>query len=136
MKEVPDSARLARFGVFEVDFRANELWRQGHRIRLQEQPCHVLETLLSRPGELVTREELHQRLWPNGTIVEFDHGINAVINRLRQALEDSAEEPRFIETLPRRGYRLIVPVEHVESAESVLPSEPEPGSGGLAGKMF
>ena len=73
--------------------------------------------LLDHPGEVVTRQELHQTLWPNGTIVEFDHSINATVNRLRQALEDSADEPKFIETLPRRGYRFLVPVEPAESEQ-------------------
>jgi eukaryotic-like serine/threonine-protein kinase len=110
-------ARLVRFASFQLDVRAGELYRNGIRVRLPSQSIHVLAMLLEHPGEVVTREELRQRLWPNGTIVEFDHGINAVINRLRQALEDSADEPRFIETLPRRGYRFLVPVEFAESAE-------------------
>jgi DNA-binding winged helix-turn-helix (wHTH) protein len=128
--------RFVRFESFQLDCRARELRRNGVKIRVPHQSIQVLEMLLDNPGEVVTREELHQKLWPNGTIVEFDHGINAVINRLRQALEDSAEEPRFIETLPRRGYRFILSVEHVESPESVCPSEPEPGSDGLAGQTI
>jgi Tol biopolymer transport system component/serine/threonine protein kinase len=112
-------ARLVRFGSFQLDLRAEELRRNGIRVRVPAQSIQVLAMLLEHPGEIVTREELHQRLWPNGTIVEFDHSINAVMNRLRQALGDSADKPRFIETLPRRGYRFLVPVERLASPEPV-----------------
>ena len=98
---------LVRFGVFELDLRSGELRKAGVRIGLQEQPLQVLALLLERPGDVVTREQLRQRLWPGGTFVDFDHGLNAVINRLRDTLGDSAESPRFIETLPRRGYRFV-----------------------------
>lgn len=101
----------ARFGAFEVDFRAGELLKNGRRIRLQDQPLQVLAMLLEQPAEVVTREELRQRLWPTDTFVDFDHGLNNAINRLRDALNDSAEAPRFIETLPRRGYRFVSQVE-------------------------
>jgi TolB-like protein/DNA-binding winged helix-turn-helix (wHTH) protein/Tfp pilus assembly protein PilF len=101
----------ARFGPFEVDFRAGELLKNGRRIRLQDQPLQVLALLLEHPGETVTREELHQKLWPNDTFVDFDHGVNNAINRLRETLCDSPENPRYIETLPRRGYRFISRVE-------------------------
>jgi TolB-like protein/DNA-binding winged helix-turn-helix (wHTH) protein len=104
------SASLARFGLFEVDFRAGELLKNGRKIRLQDQPLHVLAMLLEKPGEVVTREELRQKLWPGDTFVDFDHGLNNAINRLREALNDSADVPRFIETLPRRGYRFIAEV--------------------------
>src|SRR5216684_2788556 len=97
----------ARFGPFEVDFRAGELLKNGRRIRLQDQPLQVLAMLLEHPGNVVTRDEFRQELWPNDTFVDFDHGLNNAINRLRDALNDSAEVPRFIETLPRRGYRFI-----------------------------
>ena len=109
----PGTPRLlrARFGVFELDLGAGELRKAGVRIALQEQQLQVLSLLLERSGELVTREQLRQRLWPGGTFVDFDHGMNAVINRLRETLGDSAESPRFIETLPRRGYRFVAPVE-------------------------
>ena len=102
---------LIRFGGFELDVRAGELRRRGRKTRLQEQSLRVLVMLIERPGEVVAREEIQQRLWPNDTIVEFDHGINGTIRRLRAALGDSAEHPRFIETLARRGYRFIAPVE-------------------------
>jgi DNA-binding winged helix-turn-helix (wHTH) protein/Tol biopolymer transport system component len=105
-----------RFGTFEVDLRAGELRRNGARVRLQEQPLQVLAMLLDRPGEVVTREELHGRLWSSDTFVDFDHGLNAAIKRLRDALGDSAENPRFVETLARRGYRFIAPVEKSQPA--------------------
>src|SRR6266481_4275216 len=104
-------AQSARFGLFEVDFRAGELLKNGRRIRLQDQPLQVLAMLLEHTGNVVTRDEFRQKLWPNDTFVDFDHGLNNAINRLRDALNDSAEAPRFIETLPRRGYRFISQVE-------------------------
>ena len=99
-----------RFGIFEANFRSGELRRNGIRVRLQEQPFQILNLLLERPGEVVTREELQARLWPADTFVDFDHSLNTAIKRLRDALGDSAENPRFVETLPRRGYRFIAPV--------------------------
>jgi eukaryotic-like serine/threonine-protein kinase len=104
------SSAILRFGVFEVDVRAGELRKQGVRIKLQEQPFHVLTVLLQRPGEVVTREELRNQNWPADTFVDFDNSVNTAINKLREALGDSADSPRFIETLPRRGYRFIAPV--------------------------
>ena len=107
------NARLdgpVRFGVFELDPNTGELRKAGVRINLPEQPFQVLEALLDRPGDLVTREELRQRLWPAETFVDFDQGLNAAVRRLRDALGDSADTPRFVETLPRRGYRFIAPV--------------------------
>src|SRR5712691_8309059 len=104
------SSAIRRFGVFEVDVRAGELRKQGVRIKLQEQPFHVLAVLLERPGEVVTREELRNQNWPADTFVDFDNSLNTAINKLREALGDSADNPRFIETLPRRGYRFIAPV--------------------------
>jgi TolB-like protein/DNA-binding winged helix-turn-helix (wHTH) protein/Tfp pilus assembly protein PilF len=110
------SASLVRFGPFEVDFHAGELLKNGRRIRLQDQPLQVLAMLLEKPGEVVTREELRQRLWPADTFVDFDHGLNNAINRLREALNDSADARRFIETLPRRGYRFIAELSSVTPA--------------------
>jgi DNA-binding winged helix-turn-helix (wHTH) protein/Tfp pilus assembly protein PilF len=107
--EVP-SRSILRFGVFEVDLRAGELHKQGMRIKLQEQPFHVLTVLLKSPGEVVTREELRSKSWPADTFVDFDNSLNTAINKLREALGDSADNPRLIETLPRRGYRFIAPV--------------------------
>src|SRR6266852_2462209 len=101
-----------RFAAFEVDLRSGELHKQGIKIKLHDQPFQVLTMLLEHPGELVTREQLHQKLWPSETFVDFDVGLNSAIKRLRDALGDSAEQPRYIETLPRRGYRFIARVEN------------------------
>src|SRR3984893_11604290 len=105
------SPRLVRFGAFEVDTRSGELRRQGSKVSLQEQPFQALVLLLERPGEVVTREELSKRLWPEDTCVDFERGLNKAINKLRAALRDDAEKPCFIETLPQHGYRFIAPVE-------------------------
>jgi TolB-like protein/Tfp pilus assembly protein PilF len=113
---VTRSGSVVRFGSFQLDLRSEELRRNGVKVRLPDQSVQVLMMLLERPGEVVSRRDLQQRIWQNGTIVEFEHGINSVINRLREALEDSAHEPRFIETLPRRGYRFVFPVEKCASA--------------------
>jgi TolB-like protein/DNA-binding winged helix-turn-helix (wHTH) protein/Flp pilus assembly protein TadD len=99
-----------RFGVFQVNLRTGELWKNGAKIKLEAQPFQILVLLLERPGELVTREELEQKLWPSGTFVDFEHSINTAVKRLREVLGDSADSPHFIETLPRRGYRFIYPV--------------------------
>ncbi len=108
MPSPPASARrLVRFGVFELDAHSGELRKSGVRLSVQDQPLQVLKLLLDRPGELVTREALRQQLWPSDTFVGFEHGLNAAVGRLRETLGDSAETPRFIETLPRRGYRFI-----------------------------
>ena len=109
------SGRL-RFGVFEVDLRAGELRKHGLQVRLQEQPFQVLATLLEHPGEVVTREELQKKLWPADTFVDFDHGLNKAINKIRDALSDSAESPRFVETVARRGYRFLAEVRVVDPA--------------------
>ena len=101
---------VVHFGPFELDLRAAELRKQGRRIRLQEQPFQILIELLEHPGQVVLREEIRKKLWPNDTVVEFDHSINAAVKRLRDSLQDSAEKPRYIETLARRGYRFIAPV--------------------------
>lgn len=93
------------FGTFEVDLRAGELRKQGKRIKLQDQPFQVLSVLLQRPGDVVTREELRKQIWPEDTFVDFDNSLNTAINKLREALGDSADNPRFIETLPRRSRR-------------------------------
>src|SRR6476660_3164580 len=102
---------VIRFGVFEVDRQSGELRKQGVRVRLRDQAFQVLLLLLERPAEVVTREDLQRRLWPADTFVDFDLGLNKAVNRLRETLGDSAESPRFIETLPKRGYRFIAPVE-------------------------
>lgn len=105
-----DARRLIRFGVFELDLRSGELRKSGARLNLQQQPLQLLTVLLEQPGELVTREALRKRLWPDDTFVDFEHGLNAAVRRLRDALGDSSQSPRFIETLPRRGYRFVAPV--------------------------
>src|SRR4029450_3526887 len=102
---------VVRFGPYELDLRSAELRKNNFTIRLQDQPFQILVALLERPGELGLREEIRQRLWPNGTVVEFDHSINAAVKRLRDVLRESAEKPRYIETLARRGYRFIGTVE-------------------------
>jgi cholera toxin transcriptional activator len=108
----PSSAgRIVRFGVFELDLVAGELRKGGARIRLQEQPFQVLAMLLERPGDVVTRDGLRQKLWPADTFVDFDHSLNTAVNKIRETLGDSASNPRFVETLARRGYRFIAPVQ-------------------------
>jgi len=108
------ASRIVRFGVFEVDLAAGELRKNGSRIRLQEQPFQVLQLLVERQGNVVTREELRQRLWSADTFVDFDHSLNTAINKIREALGDSASRPRYVETLARRGYRFLAPVEAVQ----------------------
>ena len=109
---------IVRFGVFEVDVRAGELRKSGAKIRVQEQPFQILVMLLERPDEVVTREELRQKLWPADTFVDFEHGVNSAVARLRDLLGDSADSPRFIETLPRRGYRFIGAVNGASSGRA------------------
>ena len=109
MPQPTQSAPVIRFGVFEADLRSGELRKHGSRLKLREQPFQILIMLLERPGEVVTREELRQRLWPADTFVDFDHGLNTAVNKLREALGDSAAIPRYIETLARRGYRFVGP---------------------------
>jgi cholera toxin transcriptional activator len=105
--EIGRKSGIARFGVFAADLNARELLKQGRRLRLQEQPFAVLSILLERPGEVITREELRQRVWPADTFVDFDHSLNTAVNKIREALGDSATSPRFVETLARRGYRFL-----------------------------
>jgi cholera toxin transcriptional activator len=113
------TGRIARFGVFELDLAAGELRKNGAKLRLQEQPFQVLALLLERPGVVVTREEVRQKLWPADTFVDFDHSLNTAVNKLRETLGDSASSPRYIETLARRGYRFIAPVQHSVGTGSV-----------------
>ena len=116
MEQAVHSPRLVRFENFEVDVRAGELSKAGVRLKLPGQPFQVLAILLERPGEVVTREELQKRLWPD-TFVDVDHNLNTAINKIREVLGDSAESPRFVETLPRRGYRFVAPVEGAHTTE-------------------
>jgi DNA-binding winged helix-turn-helix (wHTH) protein len=128
MASVGEPRSLIRFGAFEVDLAAGELRKHGLRIKLQDQPFQVLSVLLNNPGELVTRDELRSRLWAADTFVDFDRGLNKAINRLRDALGDSADQPRFIETLPKRGYRFIAPLEGSQPASpEIAPPQQEPG---------
>jgi DNA-binding winged helix-turn-helix (wHTH) protein len=109
----PAPPRRYRFGAFEADVATGELRRQGIRLRLNAQPFQVLCLLLDRPGELLTRDQIATHLWPDGTYVDAEHGVNSAVNRIREALNDSASSPRFIETLARRGYRFVAPVERI-----------------------
>jgi eukaryotic-like serine/threonine-protein kinase len=122
---VNTSKGTVRFAAFELDLRSGELRKDGAKpVRLPEQPFRILSMLLEHAGEVVSREEIRKRLWPNDTIVEFEHSISAAMNRLRQALGDSADKPRYIETLARRGYRLLVPVDWVGVAPGFSPAQP------------
>src|ERR1700716_1210410 len=119
------SSSIVRFSTFEVNLQTGELRQRGQKVKLQEQPLQVLAALLERPGELVTREELRSKLWPVDTFVDFDHSLNAAIKRLRDALGESADAPVFIETLARRGYRFIAPV-NGSSASGAIEATPAP----------
>jgi Tol biopolymer transport system component/DNA-binding winged helix-turn-helix (wHTH) protein len=123
MEKAIRSVHIIRFGTFEVDLQAEELRKNGLKLRLRGQPFQVLAILLERPGELVTREQLQQRLWPEGTFVDFGHSLNTAVNKIREVLGDSAENPRYVETLPRRGYRFIPSVEAMNRS---IPSEKAP----------
>lgn len=124
METTGRSQHSIRFAAFELDLRTRELYGHGQKLKLQGHPIDVLAILLERPGELVTREALQTKLWPNHTFVDFEHGLNSTINRLRETLGDHAESPRYIETLPRLGYRFITPVEPAETQPLALVSEP------------
>jgi cholera toxin transcriptional activator len=121
MQSATSQNRVFRFGLYEADTAAGELRKNGRKVKLQEQPFRVLLLLLERPGAIVTREEIRRALWSDDTFVDFDHGLNTVVNKLRDALDDTAANPRFIETLARRGYRFIAPVE-------VVGGEPTPAA--------
>jgi len=116
---------LIKFGLYELNTGSRRLHKQGRRVRLQEQPLRILEILLQRPGELVTREELTKQLWPSGVHVDFDLGLNGAIKRLRLALDDSAENPIFVETVPKQGYRFIAPVQRAPVAPQSVIHAPE-----------
>lgn len=122
--------RSARFGAFELDLKAGELRKNNRKIRLQNQPFQILVLLLESAGEVVSREEMRKRLWSDETIVEFDHSVGTALKKLRQALGDDAAKPRYIETLPRRGYRWLLPVEWEERSAVGSPwSDPRGLSG-------
>jgi DNA-binding winged helix-turn-helix (wHTH) protein len=134
VQETAKSARVFRFGVFEVDAATGELRKQGLRIGLQQQPCQILLMLLDRAGEVVSREEIRRNLWPPDTFVDFDQSLGTALRKVRQALCDDAETPRYIETIPKHGFRFVAPVERLSASpqrsSAVVPirtSEP-PGS--------
>src|SRR5215831_372775 len=110
MEELTAARKVVRFGLFEVDLESQELRKSGIKIKIQDQPFQILALLLERPGQIVTREEIQKRLWAGDTFVDFDLGLNSAIKKLRQALNDNSENPRFVETLYRRGYRFVFPV--------------------------
>src|SRR4051812_16000767 len=119
-----EPSQRVRFDPYEADLRTHELWNRGTRLKLSGQPFQILEVMLSRPGDLITREELREKLWPEHTFVDFKHGLNAAVNKLRDALNDSADDPKYIETLPRRGYRFIGQIEY----PNVPPAKVEPAA--------
>jgi cholera toxin transcriptional activator len=141
--EYTDGARMSgqetgmryRFGVFEADAATGELWKKGMRVRVHAQPFQVLLLLLERPGQMLSREEIARVLWPDGTFVDYEHGVNSAVNRLREALGDKASSPTFVETLARRGYRFVAPVERV-GAEAAADSLEEPVAVGEGGAGF
>src|SRR5579864_5200384 len=118
------SPRVYKFGPFELSVEAAELRKNGVRLKLQDQPFQILRTLLEYPGELVSREVLRQQLWPEGTFVDFEHGLNTAIKKIRDVLSDDAEIPRYIETVPRKGYRFIGPVN--QDVVHAVPAESSP----------
>src|SRR5271169_3579011 len=134
MAETEPQLRLLRFGNFEVDLRSGELRKAGVKQKFGGQPFQVLSILLECPGEVVTREELQKRLWPD-TFVDVDHNLNTAINKIREVLGDSAEKPRFVETLPRRGYRFIVPVDGATAAAVTVAALQTP-SGRNSGRLW
>lgn len=133
VEQISRASRTVRFGAFEVDLRVGELRKHGLKIKLQVKPFQVLAALLEHTGDMVTREELREKLWPGDTFVDFDHSINIAIYKLREALADSAENPRFVETLDRRGYRFIAPVEPIEVENRPSPAPPSMAAGQPAG---
>ena len=126
MVEASPPPRTLRFGPYELDLSTGELRRDGTKLSLQDKPFQILALLVRHQGELVTREELRLRLWPADTFVDFEHGLNTAVKKLRQALDDSAEEPRYVETLPRRGYRFLAPVDVERAAPEPPPPAPDP----------
>jgi DNA-binding winged helix-turn-helix (wHTH) protein len=128
MPEASSAGKIVRFGVYEADLLSGELRKNGSLIRLQEQPFQVLTLLLERPGEMVTREDLRTKLWPADTFVDFDHSLNTAVNKLREALGDTASNPRFVQTVARRGYRFIAPVHDNGGSLTVGPSAPVPAA--------
>jgi DNA-binding winged helix-turn-helix (wHTH) protein len=129
MRDVDRPTRVVRFGVFELDLRTGELRKRGVKVALQEQPFQVLAMLIEHPGDLVTREQLRSRLWPDAVFVDFDHGLNKAVTKIRRALGDLAESPRYVETLERRGYRFIAVIEPITAR--LAPVDPRSGVLGI-----
>src|SRR5690242_20273010 len=124
MESTAPSAKSFRFGLLEADATQGTLTRHGVRVQIQDQPFRVLVLLLERPGEIVSREELRQKLWPDGTFVDFDGSLNVILKKLRASIDDDSDNPRFIETVPRRGYRFIAPVTSIGAKqETVTPPD-------------
>src|SRR4030095_15801881 len=134
MAQPTTNPRVVQFGLFELDLDARELRKSGVRIKLHEQPFVILAMLVARPGTLVTREELRNKLWPGNTVVDFDLSLNSAVKKLRQALNDDSENPRFVETLYRRGYRFICPITSTDSKGEVTAARvpTSAGRGGVA----
>jgi DNA-binding winged helix-turn-helix (wHTH) protein len=135
MTSEANAARLIQFGDYSIDPRAGELFKKGTKIKLQQQPFQVLAILLERPGDLVTREELRERIWPADTFVDFDHSLNTAVKKLRQALGDGVEKPRYVETLPRKGYRFLGAVKNAEKSGAALPAKRSERNASV-GKVF
>lgn len=129
------AARVVRFDLFQADLGADELYKSGRKIKLQVQPFRALALLLERPGEVVTREEFEKRLWPGDTFVDFDHSLNTAIRKLRQALGDSKKKPRFVETLPKRGYRFIGTLDRAAPLPSPAPPARTPAPSSCVGRL-
>src|SRR5579871_4466810 len=134
MAEGSHDAIVRRFGVFEINLQSCELRKNGMRIRLSGQPFQVLAVLVERAGHVVTREELHSKLWQAETFVDFDHGLNNAVARIREVLDDSSSTPRYVETVPRRGYRFIAPFASVQPATDLQPAEPDTAAWTEAGE--
>ena len=126
MEELTTVKRGIRFGLYEVDFASQELRKAGIKIKIQDQPFQILALLLERPGQIVTREEIQKRLWAGDTFVDFDLGLNSAVKKLRQALGDESDNPRFIETLYRRGYRFLVPVQDESASPAAISAYQSP----------
>src|SRR5258708_16560940 len=137
MEELTAVKRAVRFGLYEVDYASQELRKSGIKIKIQDQPFQILALLLERPGQIITREEIQKRLWAGDTFVDFDLGLNSAVKKLRQALGDESDNPRFIETLYRRGYRFLAPVQDeaagTASSLIVAPQTDANGNGTKAG---
>jgi DNA-binding winged helix-turn-helix (wHTH) protein len=123
MQPLAYGSKIVHFGVFQVDLHSGELYKAGLRVKLQQQPLQVLTLLLERPSVVVTREELRAKLWPTDTFVDFEHSLNTAVRKLRDALGDAAENPIFVETVPRKGYRFIAPVERPASDALTTPAQ-------------